>query len=64
MEITRNDNCSPYGMACTECKDLLIAPEWSEHVSEDHVRHFWSCDNCGHSWATNTGAAQQVHRGV
>jgi hypothetical protein len=34
-------------MGCTECSELLIAPKWSAHVSEEKVRHFWSCDNCG-----------------
>jgi hypothetical protein len=24
-------DCSPYGMACTECNELVIAPEWSEY---------------------------------
>jgi RNase P subunit RPR2 len=42
-------NCSPYGMACTECKELVIAPEWSVHVSKREVRHFWRCENCGHA---------------
>jgi transcription elongation factor Elf1 len=41
-------NCSPYGMACTECNELVIAPKWSAHVSKHEVRHFWSCENCGH----------------
>jgi transcription elongation factor Elf1 len=41
-------NCSPYGMMCTECNELLIAPRSSGHVSKHEVRHFWSCDNCGH----------------
>jgi len=41
-------NCSPYGMACTECNDLLIAPKSSAHVSKHEVRHYWFCDNCGH----------------
>jgi transcription elongation factor Elf1 len=40
--------CSSYGMACTECHELLIAPKSSTHVSNHEVRHFWSCDNCGH----------------
>jgi len=39
---------SPYGMTCTECKELVIAPKSSAHVSNHEVRHFWSCDNCGH----------------
>jgi hypothetical protein len=41
-------NCLPYGMACTECNDLLVAPKWSAYVSKHEVRHFWSCENCGH----------------
>jgi transcription elongation factor Elf1 len=40
--------CSPYGMTCTECNELVIAPMSSAHVSNREVRHFWSCDNCGH----------------
>ena len=48
MATTGIDNCSPYGMACTECNDLLVAPRWSAYVSKLEVRHFWSCENCGH----------------
>jgi transcription elongation factor Elf1 len=40
--------CSPYGMTCTECNELVIAPKSSAHVSNHEVRHFWSCENCGH----------------
>jgi uncharacterized protein with PIN domain len=39
---------STYGMPCPECNDFLIAPRRSEYVSKYEVRHFWSCDNCGH----------------
>jgi transcription elongation factor Elf1 len=45
---TEIDNYSPYGMACTECNELLVAPKWSAYVSKHAVRHFWSCENCGH----------------
>jgi hypothetical protein len=48
MATTGIDNCSPYRMACTECNDLLVAPRWSAYVSKHEVRHFWSCENCGH----------------
>jgi primosomal protein N' len=41
-------DCSPYGMACTECNELVIAPEGSEYLGTHEVRHFWSCENCGH----------------
>jgi RNase P subunit RPR2 len=40
--------CSPYGMACIKCDHLLIAPKWSAYATKHEVRHFWSCDNCGH----------------
>jgi hypothetical protein len=26
----------------------VIAPKSLAHVSNHEVRHFWSCDNCGH----------------
>jgi len=46
------DNYSSYGIACVHCNDRLIAPNWSEFVSEFHVRHFWSCENCGRQFET------------
>jgi hypothetical protein len=30
--IDRKQNCSPYGMARTECNDSLITPRWSAHL--------------------------------
>jgi hypothetical protein len=46
-------NYSPYGIACVQCDDTLIAPNWSEYVSEHHVRHSWSCDSCGYRFETS-----------
>lgn len=37
---------------CAQCGDSLVGPEWSEHVSERCVRHFWSCDACGYQFET------------
>jgi hypothetical protein len=37
---------------CAQCGDVLIAPEWSEHVSERYIRHLWSCEACGHDFET------------
>jgi len=37
---------------CADCGDVLIAPEWSEHVSERYIRHLWSCEACGHDFET------------
>jgi len=48
MATTWRDNCARFGMACSECNDLLVAPKWSAYVSNHEVRHVWSCENCGH----------------
>jgi hypothetical protein len=37
---------------CAQCGDALIAPIWSEHVSEHCVRHVWSCEACGYEFET------------
>ena len=41
---------------CPECRDLLFAPAVSVHVNERDVRHWWSCDNCGHEFMTTATA--------
>jgi hypothetical protein len=38
----------PYGIACPECKDQLIAPKESGYINRHQVYHFWSCENCNH----------------
>ena len=53
MVVTSTHNYCPYGIACNRCNDRLIAPNWSEYVSENHVRHSWSCDSCGHQFETS-----------
>jgi hypothetical protein len=39
--------------ACPQCCRLLLAPEWSEYLSERCVRHAWSCDACGYEFETS-----------
>ena len=51
MEVVSTDSYS-YGIACVRCNYTLIAPNWSEYVSEHQVRHSWSCENCGHQFET------------
>jgi transcription elongation factor Elf1 len=48
MMTTGMDNRARPGVACSECNDLLVAPKSSAYVSKHEVRHFWSCENCGH----------------
>jgi len=37
---------------CPECHDLVVAAAKSQHVAEGVVRHWWSCDSCGHEFRT------------
>ena len=39
--------------ACPKCNDLQLAPTASEFVSKGQVRHFWSCEACGHEFSTS-----------
>jgi uncharacterized protein with PIN domain len=52
MVVTSTNNYFSYGITCAECNHRLIAPNWSEYVSEHHIRHFWSCESCGHQFET------------
>jgi len=35
---------------CAQCGADIIAPEWSEHLSENRVRNLWSCEACGYQF--------------
>jgi ribosomal protein L37AE/L43A len=28
----------------------LFAPEWSEYLDDQRIRHLWSCDACGYEF--------------
>jgi transcription elongation factor Elf1 len=38
---------------CPQCNDMLLAPARSEYVNASLIRHFWSCDACGHEFRTS-----------
>jgi len=38
---------SEFETNCGKSGELLIAPEWSEFVSERLVLNLWSCTKCG-----------------
>jgi rubredoxin len=46
--------------ACPQCGAGLLAPEWSEYLSERCVRHTWSCEACGYSFETAVYFAEQA----
>ena len=37
---------------CVRCGEALIAPDWSEFVSERLVLNLWSCTKCGDRFET------------
>jgi ribosomal protein L37AE/L43A len=39
-----------FGRPCARCGADIIAPEWSEYLSNGRVRHIWTCDACGHGF--------------
>jgi len=43
---------SSFGSTCEKCGETLIAPEWSEFVSERLVINIWSCGLCGLEFET------------
>jgi RNase P subunit RPR2 len=39
---------------CPACGSLLLIAEESEFsVDGGHIRHAWSCDDCGHDFVTS-----------
>jgi RNase P subunit RPR2 len=37
---------------CSECGQMLLAPEASEFVDEGRIQHSWACDSCGNQFRT------------
>jgi len=35
---------------CAQCGANMIAPTWSEHLSNHCVRNVWSCETCGYQF--------------
>ena len=48
--ITASTRRSDYGMTCTQCGNLMIAPEWVEFEDERHVVNLWCCEKCGNQF--------------
>ena len=52
-ESTARKNFVAYNKnTCPQCNAWLLAPDWSEYLSERCVRHTWSCDACGYEFET------------
>src|SRR5215831_4223678 len=50
-----------YFTPCAQCGDALLAPEWSEHVSERCVRHLWTCETCGYEFETTVYLGSRLY---
>jgi len=37
---------------CVKCGEALVAPDWSEFVSERLVLNLWTCTKCGDRFET------------
>ena len=48
--MTASTRRSDYGMTCSQCGSLMIAPEWVEFEDERHVVNLWCCDKCGNQF--------------
>jgi hypothetical protein len=35
---------------CAQCGADIIAPEWSEYLSNGRVRNVWTCEACGYGF--------------
>ena len=52
--------CFPLPVHCPYCGDRLIAPDQSEFVAGDEIRHHWACERCGGQ--TRTSVALTAHQ--
>ena len=46
---------SEFETNCGKSGELLIAPEWSEFVSERLIVNLWTCTTCGDRFETSAG---------
>ena len=51
---------SKYETTCVKCGEPLIAPEWSECVSEQLVHNLWSCTKCGCEFETEVSLPADI----
>ena len=45
---------------CAQCGQTLFAPEWSESLDENRIRHLWSCEGCSYEFETEVFYAAVV----
>lgn len=58
---------SSYPVTCHKCGDALIAPQYAEYFSEEHlILNLWCCERCGNRFETEVsmpaGVADDIAR--
>jgi len=43
---------------CAQCGEAIIAPNWSEYLTDRRVRHAWSCEACGYEFQSTISFAE------
>jgi DNA-directed RNA polymerase subunit RPC12/RpoP len=46
-------------IACAQCGERILAPDWSEYLDDRKVRHLWACEACGYRFETLARFRQQ-----
>jgi ribosomal protein L37AE/L43A len=47
---------------CAQCGADVIAPNWSEYLSDQRVRNVWSCEACGYQFEDTIYMSPEVNR--
>lgn len=42
---------------CAQCGVHIFAPDWSEYLEDNRVRHLWACDTCDYQFETTVSFA-------
>jgi hypothetical protein len=46
---------------CPQCLNSLVAPDASQHISEQTIKHIWFCEACGTEFATLVKLRRRDH---
>jgi hypothetical protein len=50
--VSARPGCSAFPL-CPHCGDCLLAPEASELIDHEEIRHTWICESCGGALQTS-----------
>ena len=56
----RDEGRNPLWRELPQCGERVIAPDQSEYLSAERIRHMWSCSTCSHAFETLVTFAEQT----